>query len=138
MKIDYDVLFVSLILVPCDFSLFSRFVLPGVYRLQYCFQRNNLCLCFVLLCLFVFFSFVAVPYCMWDLSSPTWDWTQGPCIGSAESQPLDCQEGVCFFNIHLFLLVSILIFIFFGYTHLLFFSEHLKWILVSLIFSLLF
>ena len=28
---------------------------------------------------------------MWDLRSPTRDRTHAPCIGSAESKPLDCQ-----------------------------------------------
>ena len=40
---------------------------------------------------FFFFFFLAVPHGMWDLSSPTSDRTYIPCIGSAESQPLDFQ-----------------------------------------------
>ena len=37
------------------------------------------------------FSFLAVPRSMWDLSSLTRDQTRAPCIGSAESSPLDHQ-----------------------------------------------
>jgi len=36
------------------------------------------------------FFFLAM-WSMWDLSSPTRDWTQAPCIGSLEFQPLDHQ-----------------------------------------------
>ena len=32
-----------------------------------------------------FFFFLAEPRSMWDLSSPTWDGTGAPCIGSTES-----------------------------------------------------
>ena len=37
------------------------------------------------------FCFLAVPHGMWNLSSPTRDWTHVPCGRSAESQPLDYQ-----------------------------------------------
>ena len=30
---------------------------------------------------------------IWNLSSPTQDRTQAPCIGSTESEPLDHQGG---------------------------------------------
>ena len=39
----------------------------------------------------MFFFFFFVPYNIRDLNSPTRDWTHVPCIGSAESQPLDSQ-----------------------------------------------
>ena len=38
-------------------------------------------------------SFLTVPQCMRDLSSPTRDQTHAPCSGSAEYQPLGCQES---------------------------------------------
>ena len=46
-------------------------------------------------CLFVclFFNLLTVPRSMRDLSSPFREWTHTLCIRSAESQPLDCQEG---------------------------------------------
>ena len=31
--------------------------------------------------IFFFFFFFFLPYCMWDLSFPTWDQTHTPCIG---------------------------------------------------------
>ena len=37
------------------------------------------------------FFFSAALHGVWDLSSPTRDQTRIPCIGSAESQPLDHQ-----------------------------------------------
>ena len=33
--------------------------------------------------------FLFVPCSMWDLSSPTRDWTPGPCNGSTKYQPLE-------------------------------------------------
>ena len=33
--------------------------------------------------------FLVVPCSMWDLSSPTRDWTPGPCNGSTKYQPQD-------------------------------------------------
>ena len=39
----------------------------------------------LLLLVVVFFFFLAVPHCMWDLSSPTRDWTGPPWIESTES-----------------------------------------------------
>ena len=39
----------------------------------------------------VFLVFWVMLYCMWDLSSMTRDGTHAPCIGSAESLPLDFQ-----------------------------------------------
>ena len=51
---------------------------------------------------FVFF-FLAALHSMWDPSSPTRDRTRVPCIGSAESQPLDRQGSPSkapFFNSH--------------------------------------
>ena len=39
----------------------------------------------------VAFFFFNVSYSMWDLSSPTRDWTHNPYIGSTESQPLGHQ-----------------------------------------------
>ena len=41
--------------------------------------------------LFIFFYFLAALCGMWDLSLLTRDGTRIPCIGSAESQPLDHQ-----------------------------------------------
>ena len=38
---------------------------------------------------FFFFFFLAVPWCMKDISSWTKDQTHAPCIEHAESQPLD-------------------------------------------------
>ena len=41
---------------------------------------------------FLFFKkFLAMPHDMWDLSSLTRDQTCAPCIGSADSKPLDDQ-----------------------------------------------
>ena len=37
-----------------------------------------------------FILFLAAPHNMWDLNSPARDQTCVPCIGSSESQPLDC------------------------------------------------
>ena len=38
-----------------------------------------------------YFNFLAMLHSMWDLSSPTRDQSCVPCIGSTQSQPLDCQ-----------------------------------------------
>ena len=37
------------------------------------------------LLLYIFFSFLATPHGLWDLSSPIRDQTRAPCIGRAES-----------------------------------------------------
>ena len=39
----------------------------------------------------LFVGRVVTPWGMWDVSSPTMDWTHTPCIGSMEPQPLYCQ-----------------------------------------------
>ena len=40
---------------------------------------------------YYFYFFLAMPHGMWNLSSPTRDWTHVPCGGSTESQLLDHQ-----------------------------------------------
>ena len=39
--------------------------------------------------------FLATLHSMLDLSSPARDWTHAPCVGRAESYPLDHQESRC-------------------------------------------
>lgn len=43
--------------------------------------------------LILIFYLLAVPHCMWDLSSLTRDGTCTPCIGSKESSPWDCKRS---------------------------------------------
>ena len=49
------------------------------------------------LLLLFYFCVLSMPCNMWDLSSLTRDQISGPCIGSTESEPLDCQVSLWVF-----------------------------------------
>ena len=80
--------------------------------------------------LFCFLIFLAVPHGMWDLISPARDRTHAPCIGSAESSPVDLQgsppylfnSGLCPRIIRLGLILRIailfLVFVYFQPTEI--------------------
>ena len=44
-----------------------------------------------MLCMGSVVAVFGLSWCIWDLHYSTRDWTQGPCIGSVESYPLDHQ-----------------------------------------------
>ena len=39
-------------------------------------------------------------FCLWDVSSPTRDWTHAPCIGNAEPRLLDLQGSPPFITLY--------------------------------------
>ena len=69
------------------------------------------CLQMIQYVVFDSFFFLAVLHGIWKLSSLTRDWIHSPCIGSAESEPLDCQgspKDECFLKRWMRLLLLLL------------------------------
>lgn len=75
------------------FLLFWVSYFPFLFSSITYFTRLKFNFLFIIFIYYLFFIYW--PNCMWNLRSLTRAWTRDPCSGSAEPQPLDCQEAPC-------------------------------------------